>query len=437
MKQYTPILKVLNDAGHQAFFVGGCVRDHLLDRPGKDVDITTSATPDQVAVLFPDSKLVGAHFGVVIVTLDGLDAEIATFRTDGCYSDTRRPDTVAFTTDVKEDLARRDFTINTLLMSSDSLVHDWTGGGADITGKSIRCMGDPYKRFAEDALRMLRAIRFAAQLGFTIEKETFEAIQKLATLVTLVSRERITQELSKILVSGRAGEGFRLLEQSGLMTYILPEIEVLSACPQNPVHHPEGDALVHTYKVLDQLPAGCSLTLALAALFHDVGKPGTLDFKEGQPTAFGHDELGAKLSDTILRRMKFSNEVVEAVVQLVDQHMRFRVIDEMRKSKLYRFLRQPNFMELLELHRIDALAGSGNLTHYDLCVEKLAEVPEEVLRPEPLITGIDLIALGLKPGPLFKIILSDVENLQLDGKLSTKEEAITAIKEFVELSKEG
>ena len=183
MMQHAPILKVLNDAGHQAFFVGGCVRDHLLDRPSKDVDITTSATPEQVAALFPDSKLVGAHFGVVIVTLDGIDAEIATFRTDGCYSDTRRPDTVAFTTDVKEDLARRDFTINTLLMSSDGLVHDWTGGSADITGKSIRCMGDPYKRFAEDALRMLRAVRFATQLGFTIEPDTFEAIQDRKSVV--------------------------------------------------------------------------------------------------------------------------------------------------------------------------------------------------------------------------------------------------------------
>ena len=424
MERYRPILKILSDADHQAFFVGGCVRDHLLDRPSKDVDIATSATPEQVAALFPDSKLVGAHFGVVIVTLDGIDAEIATFRTDGCYSDTRRPDTVAFTTDVKKDLARRDFTINTLLMSSDGLVHDWTGGSADIAGKAIRCMGDPYKRFGEDALRMLRAVRFAAQLGFTIEPDTLEAIQKLATLVTLVSQERIKDELSKILVSGQAGYGFKLLERSSLMTHILPEIEALSACPQNPVHHPEGNALVHTYLLLAQLKLGCSLTLALAALFHDVGKPGTLDFKDGQPTAFGHEELGATMTGDILRRLKFPNEVIETVVQLVDQHMRFQVIDEMKKSKLYRFLRQPNFAELLELHRIDALAGRGNLEHYNLCVQKLAEVPEEVLRPVHLITGYDLILLGLVPGPEFKIILQAVEDAQLNGTVVTKEEAI-------------
>jgi poly(A) polymerase len=431
MKQHAPILKVLNDAGYQAFFVGGCVRDHLLGRPSKDVDITTSATPDQVAALFPDSKLVGAHFGVTIVKLGDLEAEVATFRTDGCYSDARRPDNVAFTTDVKEDLARRDFTINTLLMSSDGLVHDWTGGSADITAKSIRCMGDPYKRFAEDSLRMLRAVRFAAQLGFSVESDTFEAIASIATLVTLVSQERITQELSKILTSGQAGHGFKLLELSGLMTHILPEIAILGACQQNPVHHPEGDVFAHTLLLLKQLPAGCSLTLALAALFHDVGKPSTFALKDGLPTAFGHEELGAKITLNVLQRMKFPNDVIETVVDLVAQHMRFRVVDEMRKSKLYRFLRQPNFAELLELHRIDCMAGSGKLHHYDFCVKALAEVPEEVLRPARLVTGDDIIRLGLKPCPAFRKMLEDVETGQLEGHIVSREGALLYLKEAV------
>lgn len=418
----------MNDADHQAFFVGGCIRNRALGLPYKDVDLTTSATPEEVAALFPESKLVGAHFGVTIVKHGDLEVEIATYRTDGSYSDSRRPDTVTFTTDVVEDLQRRDFTINALLMNRHGLLIDKVGGLEDIRRRTVRCVGDPYKRFAEDALRMLRAIRFAAQLDFRIEPETFRAIQKNASSITKVSSERIKDELSKILTSGQAGFGFKLLERSGLMTYILPEIEVLSACAQNPKHHPEGNVLVHTYLLLAQLKPGCSLTLALAALLHDVGKPGTYGEKDGQPTAFGHEELGAKMAAEILQRLKFPNDVIDTVVDLVAQHMRFRVVDEMKRSKLYRFLRQPNFTELLELHRIDALAGRGNLEHYEFCVKAMADVPPEILRPKRLVTGKDLIDLGLKPGPEFKAILEDVENAQLEKTITTREEALTFVK---------
>jgi poly(A) polymerase len=430
MKNHCSIIHQIEHAGYEAFFVGGCVRDFLLGRPSKDIDINTSATPDQIVAIFPDSKLVGKKFGVTLVTYGDLNAEVATYRLDGAYSDGRHPDAVKFTTDVTEDVTRRDFTVNAMLMDAYGFAHDVAPpyiGKDDLQAKVIRCVGDPYKRLAEDPLRMLRAIRFASKLGFQIEPDTFEAIEKLHGLITLISPERITDELVGILTSGQAGFGFKLLERSGLMTHILPEIEVLSACPQDPKHHPEGDVLVHTYRLLDQLPAGCSVTLALAALLHDIGKPGTLAFKEdGQPTAFGHDELGATMAENVLRRMKCSNEIIETVVQLVDQHMRFRVVDEMKKSKLMRFLRQPNFAELLELHRMDALAGRGNLTHYDLCVEKLQELPEEVLRPVRLLTGDDLIEMGLKPGPVFKEVLAAVEDRQLDGTVTTKQEALDA-----------
>jgi poly(A) polymerase len=278
---------------------------------------------------------------------------------------------------------------------------------------------------------MLRAVRFAAQLGFSVESDTFEAIASIATLVTLVSQERITQELSNILTSGRAADGFLMLGSMGLLTHILPEIAILGACQQNPVHHPEGDVFTHTLLLLKRLPAGCSLTLALAALFHDAGKPGTFALKDGVPTAFGHEELGAKITKDVLRRMKFPNDVIDTVVDLVAQHMRFRVVDEMKRSKLLRFLRQPNFAELLELHRLDAMAGSQNLEYYEFCVEALAEVPEEVLRPARLVTGDDIIRLGLKPCPAFRKMLEDVETGQLEGHIVSREGALLYLKEAV------
>jgi len=433
LQSHKPILDALNDAGHEAYFVGGCVRDYILGRPCKDIDICTSATPDEVATLFPESKLVGAHFGVTIVKLGDLEAEVATFRTDGCYSDSRRPNTVAFTQNVREDLLRRDFTINAILMDAKGNILDPMRGQLDLALGQVRCVGDAQQRFSEDALRMLRAVRFAAQLHFDIASETFSAIISNAHRISLVSEERIQAEFSKILTSGRAAQGVWDLRQSGLLTYFLPEVSGLFYCDQNPVYHPEGNVLVHTLGLLQQLPAGCSLTLALAALLHDIGKPATFALKDGQPTFHGHEEQGALIAEAILRRLKFSTEVIDTVVSLVAQHMTFRVSKEMRKAKLMRFLRQENFAELLELHRMDATAGSGNLSNYQHCVEMLKELPPEVLRPVKLITGQDLIEMGLTPGPEFKRILNEVETLQLEGTVSTRDAALDAAQDLIDL----
>jgi poly(A) polymerase len=431
MIKHKPILATLVGAGYKAFFVGGCVRDSLIGRPCHDVDITTSATPDQVAALFPQSKHVGAHYGVTIVRLGELEAEIATFRTDGCYSDSRRPDNVKFTTSEVEDVRRRDFTINALLMDINGEVFDYVDGLYDLlTRQMISAINNPYMRFKEDALRMLRAIRFAAQLGFPIQKpETFRAIQMSASTVSKVSGERVRDELSKILTCGRAEQGLFLLHASGLLKEILPEVAALQGCEQNAKHHPEGDVFKHTMGLLAQLEPGCSLTLALAALLHDIGKPVTAGVKDGQPTFYGHEEQSAILARVALRRLKFPTDVIETVVDHCAQHMTVRYTKDMRPAKLMRFLRQPNFAELLDLHRLDASAGSGNLDHYNLCVQKLAEIPSEVLRPVRFVTGADLIAMGLKPGPKFKEILDALETEQLEGRIPSKEEAFAFVTE--------
>lgn len=424
LKKYRPILRLLTDAGFEAYFVGGCVRDSLLSREIKDVDITTSASPEEVARLFCDTKLVGAHFGVSLVKMGDLEAEVATFRTDGCYSDSRRPDSVAFTSDVVEDLERRDFTINALLMDKYGVVHDKLGTGLeDLHNRIIRCVGDPIERFREDALRTLRCIRFAAQLGFKIHHETFAAIHATYPLVSFLSAERIAQEMVKMLCSGRAAQAIYDLESTGILTFVMPEVSDLWFCNQNPNYHPEGNVFIHTCKLLDQLQAGCSVTLALAALLHDVGKPATLGWKDGQPTFHGHEEASARITKEILQRLKFPTEVIDTVVSLVAQHMTFRVVKEMRKAKLLRFARQPNFRELLELHYMDAKAGSGNMEHYDFCLRALSETPEEVLRPIRLITGHDLLAIGLK-GKAIGRVLQEIETAQLEGTVKNKEEAL-------------
>jgi poly(A) polymerase len=428
MIKHKPILATLTGAGYKAFFVGGCVRDSLLGRPCHDVDITTSATPDQVAALFPESKHVGAHFGVTIVRLGEMEAEVATFRTDGCYSDSRRPDSVQFTTDVVEDVRRRDFTINALLMDITGEVFDYVDGMYDLLRKQQICaIHNPYMRFKEDALRMLRAIRFAARLGFPIEAETFKAIQKHAPTITKVSGERVRDELSKILTSGRAVQGLLDLDATGLLREILPEVAGLHACEQNAKHHPEGDVFKHTMKLLEQLEPGCSLTLALAALLHDIGKPVTAGVKDDLPTFYGHEEQSALMARVVLRRLKFPSDVIDTVVDHCAQHMIFRYTVAMRKAKLLRFLRQPNFAELLDLHKLDATAGSGNLDHHTFCVQTLAEIPCEVLRPVRFVTGTDLIAMGFKPGPKFKEILDALETEQLEGRIPGKEEAFAFV----------
>jgi len=431
MQQHKSILRELNQAGHKAYFVGGCVRDHLLQRWSKDVDIATSADSQEIADLFSDTKKVGAAFGVVLVNYDGASAEVATFRTDGNYSDSRHPDTVTFTRNLREDLLRRDFTINAITMDADGHILDPLHGEKDLALGLVRAVGNPSDRFIEDPLRMLRAIRFAAQLGFRVEDSTYKAIQDCSPLITKVSAERVQMELSKILTSGMAADGLWALYCSGLLHHFLPEFNNLFHCEQNPVYHPEGNVLIHTLKLLEQLEPGCSLTLALAALLHDIGKPATFALKDGQPTFHGHEEAGAPIAEDILRRLKYPNEVIEVVVSHVAQHMTFRVSKLMRKAKLMRFLRQDNFSELLELHRLDATAGSGNLGNYEHCTKMLVDLPPAVLRPARLVTGEDLIAYGLTPGPRFKEVLEGIETLQLEGKVSTRDEALTAMHDLV------
>ena len=420
----------LEAAGHEAYLAGGFVRDVKLGREPSDIDIATAATPDEIAALFPNSERVGAKFGVTLVKGDGIAIEVATFRLDGAYKDSRRPESVEFTRDWREDVKRRDFTINGMFVDWRGKVLDGVFGMRDIENRLIRAIGDPNARFQEDALRMMRAVRFAVTRNLRIEDEprtrgisTLEAIQINAPLIRKISSERIREELDKILMSGKADKGIALLLKVGLLDHILPEVAEMVGVPQNPKHHPEGDVWVHTLRLLAGLKEGCSITLALAALLHDVGKPGTIGWKEDQPTFYEHEELGARMTVAILHRLKYPNELVMTVRNMVAEHMRFRLVEEMRRSKLLRFVGQNNFDELLELHRLDAMAGRGNLEHYDAVKKLLAEVPPEVIKPVPLITGHDLIEMGFKPGPAFKEVLHEVETGQLEGGLRTREEA--------------
>ena len=337
------ILGKLEWAGHEAFIVGGYVRDSLIPgRVPKDIDIVTSAKPDQVLALFPGADLVGAHFGVVIVkpTL-GVSIEVATYRIDGRYADNRRPEEVTFTTSVLQDLHRRDFTINAMLMDSRGLVRDPLAGRHDLNNKVIRAIGEPEKRFQEDALRMMRAIRFACQLNFYIDNSTRHAISENSDLITRISAERVRDELSKILTSGHAGNGVRLLYNLCIAHNILPELIPMVYAPQNPKHHPEGDVFTHTLMLLDQLPKDCSLTLALAALFHDIGKPPTIGWKDGQPTFYGHDDVGAEMTRTILNRLRYPTDVITTVVGHVKKHMQFHNLQNFRHGKAVNFVHAP------------------------------------------------------------------------------------------------
>ena len=427
---YTPILKTLNEAGFEAYFVGGAVRDHVLGMEPKDVDIATSATPDQVAELFPGTEMVGAHFGVSLVKLENEAVEVATFRHDGVYVDNRRPSDVTFTTEVTDDLCRRDFTVNALVMNAEGRVFDYVGGKADAAARVLRCVGDPNDRFEQDALRLMRAVRFACKLDFTIHPDTFAAMKANAHRIRLISVERVRQELEGILTSGHADKGVQLLLDSGLLVHFLPEVAAMVGCEQNPVHHPEGDVFVHTLLLLKGLTKGCSVTLALAALLHDVGKPATFNLKNGQPTFHGHAEVGAFMTREVLTRMRCSNDVVDTVCSAVSQHMHFMVMQDMRKATLLRFVRQPNFDELLALHKLDASAGLVRLENAEFVENLMSELPQEKLTPTPLVNGNDLKAMGLRPGPSFKTFLQEVETAQLEGRVTTKEGALELVREL-------
>jgi poly(A) polymerase len=417
------ISATLKQHGRQAYLVGGCVRDLLLGREPKDFDVATDAPPDEVASLFPRAELVGAHFGVVLVRSDGRQVEVATFRSDSTYSDGRRPDSVRFETDPSQDARRRDFTINALMLDpSNGRILDFVNGREDLTAGIIRAIGDSETRFREDHLRLLRAVRFAASLGFAIEPETAAAIRKLSGAIQGVSAERVRDELSRILTEGGARRGFELLDELGLLREILPEVAAMKGVAQPPEFHPEGDVWRHTLLMLEGLRQP-SVTQALGVLLHDVGKPPT--FRVAERIRFdGHVTAGERMAAEILARLKFSSEQTERVVQLVANHMKFMDVSRMRESTLKRFLRQPYFEEHLELHRLDCLSSHGNLESYDFSVAKLADLKPADLKPPPLLNGRDLIALGFTPGPVFGKILAEVEDAQLESRIHSREEAI-------------
>ena len=439
----TTIVRILRERGHQAYLVGGCVRDLLLGRSPADYDIATDATPQQVMEIFPQTFAVGAQFGVVLVPLPKHDSgasavgpdekvpvvEVATFRSDVGYSDGRHPDEVRFSKDPREDVQRRDFTINGLLMDPiTSEVLDIVGGRKDLKAGIIRTIGEPEHRFGEDKLRMLRAVRFAARFEYRIDPATLAAIQRLAPQIHQVSRERVRDELTKMLTEGRARRAFELLDESGLLKQVLPEISAMKGVEQPPQFHPEGDVFLHTMLLLEKLPAGSSRTLAWGALLHDVGKPPTFCVAPDRIRFDGHVEVGVKMAAEICRRLRFSNEEADQILALVDNHMRFADVQKMKESTLKKFLRMHAFDEHLELHRMDCLSSNGITESYEFVHEKLQTMPPEAIRPRALITGQDLIDAGYEPGPRFKEILGALEDAQLEGRLVSREGAMEFVR---------
>jgi poly(A) polymerase len=426
------ICRVLAEAGHEAYLVGGCVRDIVLGREPSDYDVSTDATPERVVALFPGSLTVGAKFGVVVVVEQGIQVEVATFRSDISYSDGRHPDRVVYSHSAADDVRRRDFTINGLLMDPRTgEVIDLVGGRADLDARLVRAIGDPELRFQEDKLRMLRAIRFAARFGFAIELTTFAAIRSLAPEISQVSAERIRDELTRLLTEGSARRGFELLDASGLLPAVLPEVARMKGVEQPPEFHPEGDVWSHTRIMLEGLPAGVPETLAWGVLLHDVGKPPTFTPASGPGTRIrfdSHTEVGAAMAEAICRRLRFSNASTEQIVSLVRNHLRFIDVPRMRPATLKRFVRLPRFEEHLELHRLDCLSSHGKLDAYEFVRRFLAETPPEEVRPPRLVSGDDLKALGLSPGPLFGKILAAVEEAQLEGRVKTREEALDLLR---------
>ena len=434
------VLGKLRAAGYEAYLAGGCVRDLLLGREPTDYDVATSATPDVVLGLFPRTFAVGAHFGVVLVANgDGEGytvTEVATFRSDGAYSDGRHPDAVKYTKSAEEDALRRDFTINGLLLdplqSADDLrasVIDHVGGLADLDAGVVRAIGRPELRFEEDHLRILRGVRFAARFGFDLEPWTAAAMRRLSPKTAAVSRERVRDELTKMLTEGHARRAFELLDETGLLAEVLPEIARMKGVEQPPQYHPEGDVWAHTLLLLAQLEPGCPLTLAWGALLHDVGKPPTFRRAPDRIRFDGHVEVGVAIGAEICRRFRFSNDETRQILALIQNHMRFADAQRMKASTLKRFFRLESFDQHLALHRMDCLAGGGNLDHWEFVRERYEATPEEAVRPRPLITGRELIAAGYKPGAAFKVMLRAVEDAQLEGTISTAAEALALIGE--------
>ena len=424
------IVERLTEAGFTAYFAGGCVRDLLRDEVPKDIDIATSARPEEVQKLFARTYAVGAHFGVVVVLESGFQFEVATFRSDGAYLDGRRPAEVHFSSP-EEDARRRDFTINGMFFDPpNEAVIDFVGGRADLAAQVIRAIGDPAQRFAEDRLRLLRAIRFATVLEFEIEGATWEALVRAAGGIGEISAERIREELVRIFLSPQRVRGWDLLDRSGLLEHVLPELASLKGCEQPPQYHPEGDVFQHTRLMLELLPNEASLPLVFSVLFHDIGKPPTFAVDETGRIRFnGHDRIGAEMTEAVMQRLRFSRAEIDATVEAVRQHMVFKDVPNMRVAKLKRFMARPTFTDELELHRVDCASSHGMLDNYEFLKEKAEEFANEPIIPPPLVKGDDLIALGLKPGPRFGEILEAVETRQLEGTLRDGDAALAWIKQ--------
>lgn len=418
---------LLRGSGHKAFFVGGCVRDLAMHINPKEYDISTSADPHEVMKIFPNSVTVGVNFGVVIVLRDEFKFEVATFRREESYSDGRHPDNVIYSNDETEDVLRRDFTINGMLYDpfSEDLI-DYTGGLNDIKGETIKTIGNPNERFKEDKLRVLRAVRFGAQLDYEIEENTLRAIKEMASSISHVSAERIRDEILKIITQGNPGNGLKLLRETKLLKFILPDVDRMHGVPQPPNFHPEGDVFNHTCLIMDKLyeitNGKQSPELAMGALLHDVGKPDT--YTESDRIRFnGHDRIGAEISRRICKGLKLSNKQIEIIASLVREHLKFKDVFNMRESTLKRFLGMPNFEDHLKLHLADCLASHGLTEAYEFVIKKLGEIKIEELKPKLLLNGFDLIEMGYTPGPIFSKILDSLEEAQLEGTLEIKDDA--------------
>ena len=428
----------LRENGHMAYFAGGCVRDMVRGLTPKDYDIATDARPEAVQKLFPRTYAVGAHFGVIIVLENGFQFEVATFRSDEGYIDGRHPSAVRFSSP-EEDAKRRDFTINGMFYDPVAEeVIDFVGGRADIAAKLVRAIGDPAERLAEDRLRMLRAVRFATVLDYKIDNGTWKALVANAPSINQISAERIRDELVRVLTSPNRVRGWDLLDSSGLMRVILPEIDAMKGCLQPQQFHPEGDVFQHTRLMLQFLSEKVSVPLVFSVVLHDVAKPRTATVDEtGRIRFSGHDRLGAEMTEEIMRRLRFSGAEIEATVEMVRQHMVFKDVPKMRVAKLKRFMARPTFEDELELHRVDCEGSHRMLDNYEFLLRKREEFANEPIIPLPLVRGDDLIALGLKPGPKFGEILEAAETEQLEGKLRTREEALEWVKREYSLGKDS
>jgi len=422
------VVKTLGEKGYEAFFVGGCVRDALLGVECDEIDIATSATPEQVQQAFSKTVAVGKSFGVVLVIKEDMKFEVATFRRESSYGDGRHPEHVDYTKSAEEDVRRRDFTINGMLYDPVSgELYDYVGGVGDLERRLVRTIGDPEERFGEDRLRMIRAVRFASCLDFELDGEALSSIRNEAAAISVVSGERIREELVKILTRRNPGNGLRLLSSSGLLEHFLPEVECMHGVRQPPQFHPEGDVFEHTCLVMDMLYGNTdglySEELAVAALLHDVGKPPT--YSESDRIRFnGHDRVGARMSEGICRRLRFSKKQIKRISELILEHLKFKDVFNMRESTLKRFLSLPYFEEHMQMHLADCMASHGQTDAYNFIREKMEEYGREEIKPPPLLSGQDLIDLGYSPGPVFSEILGKVEEFQLENQLSSKEGAI-------------